>query len=149
VVKVVADEAVGGEWVTDGGGFWAVSSRLRRSGSISAKQGRARQGGRSAEVKEVGADLGRRAGSWPAIGDYGDGGGTSAACTKISVRLRGCHFLNSCAAWHGSLHRRHNHTAHTRKATCTSEIGSQFKGVDYDSGKKRSDEMGAQTHFRL
>jgi hypothetical protein len=39
-VKVVADEAVGGEWGTDGGGFWAVSSRLRCSGSSRAEQGK-------------------------------------------------------------------------------------------------------------
>jgi hypothetical protein len=97
-VKVVADEAIGGEWGTDSGGFWAVSSRLRRSGSISTKQSRARQGGRSAEVEEVGADLRHHAGRRSAIGDDGDSDGTSAARTEISVRLRRCHFLNSCAA---------------------------------------------------
>jgi hypothetical protein len=54
----------------------AVASRLRRSASISAKQGKERQRGRTTEVEEVGADL-----------DGGDGGGTSAVRTGISIQV--------------------------------------------------------------
>jgi hypothetical protein len=108
----------GGPAVED---FAAVDSRLSRSGSISAKQGRARQGGRSAEVKEIGADLGRLAGRRSATEDGGDGGGSSAACTEISVRVR-----LRLPQLLGSLHRRHHHSLHCGKATCISEIGIEF-----------------------
>jgi hypothetical protein len=106
------------------------------------------QPSRAERGKEGGQRSWRRAGrTWAATPDAGRRPEMTGTAPKPRPRARkypfecGCDILNSCAASIEDIT-----TLRTLgKQYSTSEIGIQFKVLDYDLDKKRSDGMGAQT----